>query len=411
MRVNLRVNTGPCVPNFQEKVRMTSYKLNPESTTSTMIFILIASMLLSISLAFSPPRGWCQDSSPGPAPAISNQARAKAKDASSVPSASSDKPEPAPAALAVPIARVGDTSITAADLEEYLTYRPLSSPSSPAREAIEQRLDEMITSEALYQEALRRNLHQDPKMRRIIRQILTQKLMEDEVEKKVFSRTIGREEIQSYYDQHANEFNRPEQVRLADIFIAGDPKADPKRRAERKKKAEGILAEALEGKRKMDFGELIKKYSDSHPQYPLGDTGYFDAEGKPVGLEAKLAEEAFKLRSVGQICDHLVETPQGYHVIMLVEKRPAIRVPLDEVKSHLERRIRNRELEEKQNAYIEQIKEKSAIQKHEQALSEFIEKMKEARKKESKEGSGQEKGHSHPALLDTDAPPPFPGEE
>src|SRR5207245_11507066 len=37
---------------------------------------------------------------------------------------------------------------------------------------------------------------------------------------------IGRDEIQKYYDQHKNEFQRPEQVYLREIFVSTEGKKD-----------------------------------------------------------------------------------------------------------------------------------------------------------------------------------------
>lgn len=82
------------------------------------------------------------------------------------------------------IPQVRKENISASDVKEYLDYRPISSDTSFTKEAFEQRLDEMITSEALYQEALKQNIQQYPKVRRIIHQIFTQRLLEEKIEKR-----------------------------------------------------------------------------------------------------------------------------------------------------------------------------------------------------------------------------------
>lgn len=297
---------------------------------------------------------------------------------------------------------VGDIEIMAADLKEYLVYRPLPSPASFSDELINQRLDEMITSEALYQEGVRLNIHEDPDVKRMIHQIVIQRLQEEYVERKVWNRKIEDNEVQAFYDKQKYQWNRPQQVRLADIFFDIDPKASAEQRQEKKKKAESVLAEVLEkGRGRYKFSELIRKYSDKHPKYSKGDTNYFDAEGKPLGIDKKLAEEAFKLKRIGEICDHLIECSEGYHIIMLVEKRPALKKSLEEVKGLIERQIRKEELEEKRQGFINDIKEKANIKRNEEAITEVIEELKENYIKE-KEAHGRKQGR--------DMPPPFPGE-
>ena len=110
-------------------------------------------------------------------------------------------------------------------------------------ENLKKRLDDMVLGEVFYQEALRQKLDQKPEVQQSIRQLLTQKLLE-QVEGKAWSREVTEAEVKAYYDQHAGEYNRPEQVRIADIYIAIPAQASGMEKDALKKKAEAALTEA-----------------------------------------------------------------------------------------------------------------------------------------------------------------------
>jgi parvulin-like peptidyl-prolyl isomerase len=192
------------------------------------------------------------------------------------------------------VATVGNNAITVSDFKSYLSDRPTPYRYRVSKKDIEKRLDEMVLEEVLYQEALRLKLDQDPEMRQRIRKMLTQKLMDDKINREVWSREIEEVELQEYYDQHWDEFNRPEQVRLVDIFIAVPSGASSEERADLRTKTQSILDEARAVKnQRSGFGNLVRKYSDKPATYRMGDTGFFNAEGKPGGIDRSPAAAAF----------------------------------------------------------------------------------------------------------------------
>jgi len=270
-------------------------------------------------------------------------------------------------------ARVGQAPISVAELREYAAERSPGRGAATGEEVARRYLDELVTSEVLYQEALRLGLDREPEIHRSIRQMLTQRLLNRQVTEAVLSRKIEETKLRRYYDRHVGEFSRPEQLRLADIFIAVPAGATAEEKGELRKKAGQVLAEAvaMSGKR-TGFGSLVAQYSDRHANYGKGDTGFFDKEGKPVGIDRKLAEAAFGLERVGNLGQEVVETPDGYHIIMLVGRRSAQKRPLAAVKSELERRIRREAVTKARKAYIESLKQKDEIQIDALVAAEFL---------------------------------------
>lgn len=277
--------------------------------------------------------------------------------------------------------QINDQKINTTVLVTFLEKHSLPMNGENADELLKKKVDELVVEELLYQEALRLKLDQAPDTRQRIREILNQKLFEEQIRTKVKQLTISQPELQSYYDAHLAEFNRPEEVRVADLFIAVPKDASDEQRAELKQKAEAALAEALATEnQRSGFLRLIRKYSDQPEKYAKGDTGFFSAEGKPNGMDPKIVEAAFKLEKNGDISTAVIEAADGYHIIMQNGKRPAFNKPLEQVTRYLERRIKNDALQKKREELIQELRAKAKIVMDEKALAQIREKLKAANK-------------------------------
>ncbi len=271
------------------------------------------------------------------------------------------------------IVHVNDEKIDVGYLTSYLSMRPVPAYSQVTATTLEQRLEELITSEVLYRQALRVGLDKEPQIRHRIQQILAQNLLEEMVNKPVRESEITEQKLQAYYNEHIDEFQRPAQMRLADIFIAVEPAAGSDQRKQKKARAEKILSEVMAHKnQRLGFGKRILKYSDTPEKYPKGNTGFFDIEGKPIGLDTKLAREAFKLEKVGQVCDHITKTADGYHIIMLTGRREPVNRPFEKVKEQLRQRIYRQRIALAQKEYIEGLKKKCRIKINQDVFDELV---------------------------------------
>ena len=210
-------------------------------------------------------------------------------------------------------------------------------------------------------------------MKQKIQQILIQHLLAEQVNRPLQTRDIAEAELKAYYDANIDEFVRSEQVRLADIFIQVPADATDSDRAERKRHAEVILDQALQAKTdRFGFSSLIRKYADKHPDYRLGDTGFFDRDGRPIGLDPALVEAAFRLERDREIADSVIETARGFHVIMRVGMRSAVKRELKDVASAIEQRIRSDELKAKRDAYINGLRQTASVSIDDAVLAAFM---------------------------------------
>ncbi|MFH0727825.1 MAG: peptidyl-prolyl cis-trans isomerase [Pseudomonadota bacterium] len=314
------------------------------------------------------------------------------------------------------VIQIDDQKIDAAVVEKYLERRAVPMHAENAGELVKKRVDELVDEELQYREALRLKLDQDPETRQKIKEILKQKLSEEQIHKKVMEKKIEQPELQSYYDAHRDEFNRPAEVRVADVFIAVPKDASADQRAELKQKADKVLAEALAGPNpRAGFSRLVREYSDMPQTYAKGDTGFFSPEGKPVGIDPRIVEAAFKLEKSGDIPAAVIEAADGYHIIMLNSKRPAFNKSFEQVASHLERRIKSEEINKRRVDFLQELKGKAKIVIDEKVVAEIQEKLKTASKMVPKTpatrnfspipGSGPQ---TPPIMRGADSPPAMP---
>lgn len=128
---------------------------------------------------------------------------------------------------------------------------------------------------------------------------------------------ISDKEMEAYYNNHKDQFNI-EEVKASQILISTldkDNKEVSKEEKEKlKEKAQSVLDKI---KNNEDFANLAKEYSDDkNSGKDGGDLGYFAKSDKNI----EFTKEVFKL-DTNQV-SNLIETPYGYHIVKVTDKRP-----------------------------------------------------------------------------------------
>jgi len=139
--------------------------------------------------------------------------------------------------------------------------------------------------------------------------------------------TVPDTDIQRYYNDNIQQYQTPEQVRASHILLQTAGKDE----ATVRKQAEAILQQVKSG---ADFAELAKKVSeDEGTKANGGDLDYF-SRGRMV---PEFETVAFTLQP-GQVSD-LVKSQFGFHIIKVVDKRPASTRTLDEVRAQIQEQL------------------------------------------------------------------------
>lgn len=146
----------------------------------------------------------------------------------------------------------------------------------------------------------------------------------------VTTATVSDAEIEAYFREHRKDFDRPEQVRVKHILL------------DSQQMAEFVLGKLQRG---TPFEELARQYSnDPGSREQGGDLG-FVSHGQ---LVPEFEETAFALKP--KQVSSIVRTQYGYHLILLVERRPPQPASLTQARNQ----IRNQLLSGKQEAAFAQ---------------------------------------------------------
>ena len=208
-------------------------------------------------------------------------------------------------------------------------------------------------------------------------QIITQKVIGEEVGSHL---SIPKEEEQKFYDEHKNEMERPESVRLSEILVApqkptpakpadgnaGDSgavdnsksqdaakqAADAAALAAAEAKANDILKQIRAG---ANFDDLAKKYSEGSSAAQGGDLGVF----KRGTLAKELEDKTFAMKA-GEITD-VVRTKPGYIILKVSDHQMAGIPPLKEIEPKIQDALYYEKLQPALRAYLTKLREEAYI--------------------------------------------------
>lgn len=262
--------------------------------------------------------------------------------------------KPVPAELPDIVARVNGEAIGKLDLERVVHNMEASSgqklPAEQRDRVFRGVLDQLIAFELLSQEAQSRKITvTDKEVRAQLetlrtqfpdeaaflkalkqrglslanleaetrRELVADKVLKQEVDPKV---NVGPQEAAEFYKQNPERFRTPEQVRASHILIKVDAKADQAAKQAARSRAADLVQQLEKG---ADFATLARKHSEDGSASSGGDLNYF-----PRGQMVKPFDEAAFALDVGELSD-VVETPFGYHIIKVTDRKAAALMPLD----------------------------------------------------------------------------------
>ena len=171
-------------------------------------------------------------------------------------------------------------------------------------------------------------------------------------------------EVQKFYDDNLKKMTRPEQVHAAHILLLVDKNSHAGARGGDQKKLEGIRAE-IESK-SITFSDAAVKYSqDSGNAKQGGDLQYFTrGQMVPPFEEAAFGAEPGSLSQV-------VETQFGFHLIHVIDKGAAGKIPFEEAKADIKDMLDASSQRKVVQQYLKDLKTKSTIENF-MAAEEFI---------------------------------------
>jgi peptidyl-prolyl cis-trans isomerase SurA len=179
--------------------------------------------------------------------------------------------------------------------------------------------------------------------------MLTQEVIRREVGSHI---NIPNEEVKQYYDAHPQEFTRPEQVEISEIFLSTEGKS-PEEIESVQKKAEDLRNRVMKGD---DFNEIAKRYSEgSTAKDQGGNLGTF----KRGALAPQLEDVVFKMEK-GQITE-VIQTKTGFEILKVEAHFQAGLQPMDKVENEIMNKLYMSKMQPTMRTYLAQLREESYV--------------------------------------------------
>lgn len=164
---------------------------------------------------------------------------------------------------------------------------------------------------------------------------------------------IPEDRIRQMYEADPKSYSREESVNVSHILIGADAHAGAEAKEKARQKAEEIRAEILKGK---DFAEMAKQHSSCNSAAGGGELGFVKKGFMPKEFD----KVAFALEKGAM--SEVVETKFGYHVIKVLDKRPAGVAPYEDVRDFIRKYLQDEESRKKLASHIVELRKKSKVE-------------------------------------------------
>jgi len=174
--------------------------------------------------------------------------------------------------------------------------------------------------------------------------LILKNLINEQVNSKV---TVGEDVSRKYFEEHPEDFQKGEQVKALHINVATEEEA---RRLLKKIKS-----------RKAKFTDMAVKHSLGPESVEGGNLGYFEARQMPAEFDGVFNLKLYETSDV-------IQTPYGYHIFKVVDKKPARKMSYDESKKIIREKLLRTKQEEAFKDWVVDLKNKAIIKINYEAI-------------------------------------------
>ncbi len=166
---------------------------------------------------------------------------------------------------------------------------------------------------------------------------------------------VSKEEVDAYYEKHADDFNAEPEVRIQQIRLIIPPESSAGEVSRIQAQAESILAKIKGGE---DFTSLVGLYSQDPTAQAGGDMGTF----KRGELLPAIDEYAFSMKP-GEVSP-VIRTEGGFHIVKVLGRREPTALSDEERRAEVKDVIFSEKAEEDFKVWIEKLRKKAYIEVH-----------------------------------------------
>jgi len=247
------------------------------------------------------------------------------------------------------LARVEGQEIREKDVDQLIQMTGpqgmMAYDNEQGRKAI---LDELIAARLFALSGTKQELDKTPEFKTLVDSFVAQALARAAIERSIESVTVTEEESRQFYDDNPDQFTTPEEIRARHILVNDDVTS-----------ADTIKAIQEELKKGISFDVLAIQHStDPSAAQGGGDLGFF-SRGQMV---PEFETAAFALRELGDISGP-VQSPFGWHIIKLEERKPSTLVSYEEMKPQIIQYLLNEKRGKKYQEELEALRTQYTIEK------------------------------------------------
>lgn len=265
------------------------------------------------------------------------------------------------------VATVGSKSITVGELDDLIAARsPYARKRLLNAEALQELADAQVQRELYYQGAQKLGYGDDPEVERFVDQTIVKLFVRKEFEETATPDEVPTADVVQYYEEHADEFRRPEMRRARHILLGSESDAAEVRKL--------LVAEGAQ-----KFRKIAKERSlDTETKVRGGDLLYFTADGALVGRDSKamvdqtLATAAFALRKTGDLSPPLDLGDGKWSVLELSAIRPERVQSLEQASPGIRRKLWREQREAELEALISKLRAELKPEIHAERLEAIV---------------------------------------
>jgi parvulin-like peptidyl-prolyl isomerase len=327
-------------------------------------------MLASIGLSFA------QAPTPQPRPTQQPAVRQKAPPAPPTASPVVTAPRAKPTAPVTPVAggevvaRVAGRDVSAAEVRGFLAGLSPEQRAALARDPalLSQTLRLMLANQLILKEALEKKWDEQPAVAAQLERLRENAIAE------TYLQAVSAppndypsdEDVQKAYDANKSAFIVPRQFRLAQIFVALPAGADKSTEDKVRKKLAEVQSRLKQPK--ADFAAVAKQYSDQPDAAENGgDLGWVAETQIRPEIKAQI------MGLTNNMVSDVVQLSDGFHIVKLIETKPAETRSLAEVRPVLVQRLRAQRAEFLRRSYLARALEQNPPAINELALAKVLE--------------------------------------
>ena len=176
------------------------------------------------------------------------------------------------------------------------------------------------------------------------------RLLRREVRSKI---TVSDEEIGEYYSLHRDEYEGKDAVRLKHILLLFPKNMDSNTKAKLQANAMDILKKLKAGG---SFDQLASQFSQGPAASSGGDVGFVE-KGTMLPEVEKVAYSLDK-----DSISNLIESPVGFHIIKVIDRRGAGVKPIETVREEIKSRLEDEKIEKKFDSWVSELRAKSLVE-------------------------------------------------